>query len=264
MGARARTITAAVLCTGLAATSFGAPKEPAPVPVAYNPDKLDVIVLKDASGNLYVVVDPMGQKRDVFFGKGKTLHQQQRVLRSAEGTSWTLAVWTPRVAEFRSGYIKREENGTFIKSCWGADDAVLTELTGDKAQAVLDKSQFLSPLATRGGFMLARDDAGVYYYVDKYTDRYGGKGYRVWVGRKGAMKQLALTDVADDSAGQVFSTKTGQLRLVVGTSERGKDVTWVKGVNRTPLVYLEVGDNGPLVYRDLGIYRALGTICDNV
>lgn len=265
MGARARTITAAIVCAGLAATGLGAPKEPAPFSVAYNPEKLEVIVLEDGSHNHYVVVDPMGKNHAVFYGKGKKLNQQQRVLRTANGTSWSLSMWTPRLSEFHDGYIKRDENGTYIKSCWGADEAVLTELTGVKARAVLDKSQFMSPLATRTGYLLARDDSGIYYFVDKYTERYGGKGYRVWVGRKGAMKQLALTDVADDSAGHVFSTKTGQLRLVMGKTEQGaQEVVWVKGTNRTRLIYLDVQDNGPLVYRDLGIYGALGTICDNV
>jgi len=70
--------------------------------------------------------------------------------------------------------------------------------------------------------VFARDDAGVYYYVDRIAKVYGGKGFRVFVGKKGAMKQLALTDVASDSEGDVFSTKTGDLRLVRNHTESGK------------------------------------------
>ena len=36
----------------------------------------------------------------------------------------------------------------------------------------------------------------------------------MWAGKKGGMKQLPLVNVASDMAGEVFSTKTGDLRLV--------------------------------------------------
>ena len=91
---------------------------------------------------------------------------------------------------------------------------MLTEISGDKAKAVLDKSQFLSPGLVRRPHLLARDDMGIYYYVDKLSERHGGKAFRVFVGKRGAMKQVPLVDIAMDSAGQVFSTKTGDLRLV--------------------------------------------------
>jgi hypothetical protein len=112
--------------------------------------------------------------------------------------------------------------------------------------------------------LLARDDSGVYYYVDRIAKVYGGKGYRVFVGKKGAMKQMPLTDVASDSAGEVFSTKSGDLRLVRHNEGNKDTMTWVKGEKRLDLVFLDPDVNSVVIYKDLGIYTFLGTLCDNV
>ena len=114
--------------------------------------------------------------------------------------------------------------------------------------------------------LLARDDAGTYYYVDVIRDQYGGSGYRVFVGKKGAMKQLPLTDVATDTGGEVFATKTGDVRIVHDNSTEGvkAGATWVKGEKRTPLLTLDTDANSRVIFKDLGIYTFLGTICDDI
>src|SRR5947207_1056188 len=126
------------------------------------------------------------------------------------------------------------------------------------------KAAFLTSAIVRVPHLLARDDSGVYYYVDRYAKIYGGKGYRVYVGRKGAMKQMPLTDVASDSAGDVFSTKSGDLRLVRNSENNKETMTWVKGEKRTELVFLDTDVNSVVIFKDLGVYTFLGTLCDNV
>ncbi len=170
--------------------------------------------------------------------------------------------------EMRPGAIDRHKDGSASKTCDGKDDAALTQLTGDKAKAVLDKAQFLSPATSRRAYLLARDDSGVYYYVDairKEGDDHHGTNHRVFVGKKGAMKLLPLTDQASDSAGDVFSTKNGDLRLVKNRYDETKVTTqWVKGDKRTELVWLDVDVNSHLIYSDLGVYTFLGTLCDSL
>ena len=79
------------------------------------------------------------------------------------------------------------------------------------------------------------------------------------------MKQMALTDVASDSAGQVFSTKTGDLRLVNTTDGEARPSTkWVKGEKKTDLISLDVDANSAVIFTDLGIYKFTGTLCDNI
>jgi hypothetical protein len=255
-----------VLALGLtlsAATAVAESKEPKPFVLDLKDLKDKLIVARDAAGGTYVVL-PAGSDSRAWYGTGKTLYEQILIGRSADGDAWSLNVWAPRLAEIRPGAIDRRKDGTFAKTCDGLEDAVLTQVTGDKAKAVLDKSIFMSPALLRRPHLLARDDSGSYFYVDKLATQYGGKGYRVFVGRKGAMKQMTLTDVASDSAGQVFSTKSGDLRLVRTEQENKSSTLWVKGGKKTELIPLDTDANSPVIFNDLGVYKFIGTICDNI
>jgi hypothetical protein len=134
----------------------------------------------------------------------------------------------------------------------------LTQLTGDKAKAVLDKYQFMSSALIRKPHILARDDHGLYYYVDRLRE---GKGFRVFVGRKGAMKELPIIDMSTDAAGEVFATKSGDLRI---TNRRGdtQDAVWSRGDKKEPLIALDEFLNSPVIYAQLGVYTFTGTICE--
>jgi hypothetical protein len=237
--------------------------DPKPTAVDIKAYRSELLVFKDSAGYTYVIKpapDPV-----VFYGNGKELYSQIIVGRSADGDAWSISAYAPRVAEMRPGEIRRKKDGSVTKNCDGKDDYGLTQLTGDKAKAVLDKSVFLSPVLVRRSHLLARDDRGVYYYVDKLSRDLGGKGFRVFVGKKGAMKQLPLTDVASDSGGEIFSTKTGDLRLIdVKGTDRPVQASWIKGEKRTELLRLDVTVNSPLIFRGLGIYKFIGTLCDNL
>lgn len=238
--------------------------EPAPKPVDIKAMKPKAVVLADAQGGTYVVFRDDDAK--VFYGpSAKALHEQYIIGSSSGDGGWEFNTWAPRVPEgAHLGSIERKKDGTYQKTCGGKDDAVLTELSGDKAKAVLDKAAFLTSAIVHVPHLLARDDSGVYYYVDRLSKIYGGKGYRVFVGKKGAMKQMPLTDVASDSAGDVFSTKTGDLRLVRNSESNKETTTWVRGEKRTELVFLDADLNSVVIFKDLGVYTFLGTLCDNV
>jgi hypothetical protein len=223
------------------------------------------VVLQDAQGGTYVVF--RGDDPKVFYGpNARALYEQVIVGSSSDGAGgWEFNTWAPRVEEGpHLGSVERKQDGSYEKSCRGKDDMGLTELSGDKARAVLDKAAFLSMAIIHVPHLLARDDSGVYYYVDRFAKLYGGKGYRVFVGKKGAMKQMPLTDVASDTAGDVFSTRSGDLRLVRNTESSKQTMAWVKGGKRTELVFLDTDDNSALIFKDLGLYTFLGTLCDNV
>ena len=263
---RARGWVVAGILVGLTALAV-ADDDPKPTPVDIKTLRDKLLVFQDKAGGTYVVypTPASGEDAKVFYGTGKQLYEQINTGRSRNGDAWSLATWAPRIAETRPASIMRKDDGTFLRWCDGKDDAVLTEITGDKAKAILDKYAFLSPALVRRPHLLARDDSGVYYYVDRLDKAHGGKGYRVFVGKKGGMKQLALTDVASDSAGQVFSTKTGDLRLVNTTENQATPQTkWVKGEKKTDLIKLDTDVNSPLIFKDLGIYKFTGTLCDNI
>jgi hypothetical protein len=239
--------------------------EPAPKPVDIKALKSKAIVLADAQGGIYVVFRDDDPK--VFYGPtARTLYEQHIISSSSDGEGqWDFGTWAPRVPEgSHLGSLEHKRDGVYQKTCGGKDDAGLTELSGVRARAILDKSGFVTSAIVRVPHLLARDDSGVYYYVDRIAKLYGGKGYRVFVGKKGAMKQMPLTDIASDSAGDVFSTKSGDLRLVRNSENNKHTMTWVKGEKRTELVYLDTDINSEVIFTDLGIYRFLGTFCDNV
>ena len=235
--------------------------EPKPKPVDIKPFRDQLIVLADASGGTYVVRP--GAEPRVFYGPGKTLYEQRVTGRSANGDAWDIAAWSPRSPDFQPGSIARKADGSFEKYCSNDIHTGLTLATGDKAKAVLDKYQFVTTGIFHVPHALMRDDAGVYYYVDQLSKAYGGKGYRVFVGKKGAMKQLPLADVASDSGGEVFATKGGDLRLTI-TDSGTKTAAWGKGSKKTALIVLDVERDEAMIFRDLGVYTFIGTLCDDI
>ena len=239
-----------------------AAEDPKPKSVDIKAIRDQVIVLTDAAGGVYVVKP--GEDARMFYGTGKTLYEQVVTGRSANEDGWSVETWAPRAIGYQPGSImRRPGTGEFEKYCGGDNKTGLTQVTGDKAKAILDKSRFMTTALIRGPHALLRDDNGTYYYIDALRKEYGGKGYRVLVGKKGALKPLPLADIAIDGAGEVFATKGGALSLVIEEGEP-KSGSWKKGEKKTPLTMLDLARDTPVIYRELGVYTFLGTICDDL
>jgi len=241
--------------------------DPKPRAIDISPFKDQLRVFQDQRGGTYVVLgEALGAKETrVWYGTGKALYEQLQPRRSRNGERWSIALWAPRIPDFQPARVDRTEDGRYEASC-GNDPAVaLVELTGDKAAAALGATTLYTTATIRQAHMLARDDNGVYYYVDRLRDVYGGKGYRVLVGRKGGLKQLPLVDVATDYQGEVFSTKSGNLRLIHHEDpDKPVQSRWIKGKKTVDLLSLDVVEASRMIYRDLGIYKSIGTFCDNL
>ena len=250
----------------LAVVTGVAHAEPKPKAVDIKPFRDKLIVLQDSSGGSYVVTMQRGSDPRVFYGTGKTLYEQIVLHPGWNDESWTLQVMAPRAAMNRNATIVYKQDKTYSLFC-GDTESGLTQVTGDKAKAVLDKSAYMTTALIHRAVVLARDDHGVYYYVDAIRDIYGGKGFRLFVGRKGGMKQLPLIDIASDSDGQVFATKGGELKLVYRKSD-DPDVNdtafWIRGDKKEQLADLDVIINSPLIYGELGVYTFTGTVCDTM
>jgi hypothetical protein len=110
-------------------------------------------------------------------------------------------------------------------------------------------------------YALARDPKAIYYYVDRGATPATEKNFRLYRGPKGALKLQKMTDVASDSEGEIFATKTGSLRLILDK----KQSSWIQGKTSENLTLVPVDQNYSLIYNDLGVYsgQKLGTPCDD-
>lgn len=113
-----------------------------------------------------------------------------------------------------------------------------------------------------GPHALLRDERGVYYYVDRGIRRDNARSFRVFIGNKGKLVQQKLTNLVADSGGELFSTKSGELRLLLDEEEGN---TWIRGKSHLYLRRVPLSDNIPFIYNELGVYQGarLGTPCDD-
>ncbi len=250
----------------LASTALAGPDQAKTVDITANLDKLDVWC--DDLGTYYVVplwtgVAIKDLDKWVFVGDAKTMYQQRVIGYGSDqhGYEWTL--WSPRVrAQQANALIDSTKQNHLQLECGEKDKRQLTELKRDEALAFLKKAVFRPVLWQRHAELLARDDDGTYFYVDALDEEYGGNGLRVYAGLKGAMKPLPMTNTVKDSAGAVYATKTGSIKVV--TKNTDSTAYWIKGGKKVELTLLPVLENKYLIYRELGIYGALGVPCDDV
>ena len=120
--------------------------------------------------------------------------------------------------------------------------------------------------------LLARDDQGRYFYVDRGNTPETEKSFRLFVGPKGAMKLQKMTNAVADTEGEIFTTKSGSLRYV---TDRKNPPVWIQGGKKTKLTVVplegtdangEPVNNYQLIYNDLGVYlgERLGNPCDDL
>jgi hypothetical protein len=250
-----RTAVLLALWTPLALAA--APKPPVSKVVDIGPVKSQLQVLDDGKGHFLVVL-PFGAMEQLYWGDGQVFWAQRVSGGSSEGTvAFDRVFWEPRVRErWKASFGLKD--GVFTLRC---DDrtTVFRPTEGDKSKAILDGATFHAPRWQHRAYALARDDTGTYYYVDRSRDD-DVKDFRLWAGPRGQLKPLAMTNVVSDSEGDIFATRTGELRLVLDK----KESAWVKGKARTTLKLLPLEDNVQLIYSELGVYAGepLGTPCD--
>ncbi len=216
-------------------------------------------VLTSEAGQFYVVPATPDINGMVFFGDGKTMYQQRVIGGGTSGDgSMDFSLWAPRAIGLQQGGLDVKADGSGLAHCNVDHPTKLVPASPADTNRVLTKATFRAPLWKRQSKFLARDDNGIYFFVDVLRE--GGKGHRVYVGAKGQMKAMPMTTLVDDAAGQIYGTKRGELRIVANAGEKA---TWRKGKKSEQLVVLDPFENRYLIYRELGIYGQLGTLCDD-
>ena len=248
----------------LAVTGTAAADDPKPKAIDVKAIRDKLLLLEDTQGGTYVVLP--GADGRVFYGTSlKVVYEQIVVTKGSDGDAWNFGVYAPRLSGITPALVqRRSDNATFERWCDQAQ-MPLKLVPADRAKPILEKMQFMTSALIRRPQFFARDDAGVYFYVDQLAKQYGGEGYRVFSGKKGAMKQLPLVDVAHDTGGDVFSTKSGDVRFVIDATDHAKNSAyWIKGDKKHELTILDPENNSRVIFKDLGIYSFLGTPCDEL
>lgn len=129
----------------------------------------------------------------------------------------------------------------------------LTKIPHAETEKILATAKFETERWKREPYALARDSLGTYYYVDHYRREFGGKSYRVFIGRRGQMKPAKLKNVVDDAKGAVFRTTNGDLRLLFGPEE-SEQALWIRGKRHEELTRIPTKDSRDLIYDELGVY----------
>jgi hypothetical protein len=267
--------SAAMVVPGTASAKEAKPVAAAPVEDAA--DVLDVTALKD---RLVVVTDGKGHylasapevKDEVVDGRifyspdGKTFWEQRVQGYGSNGPgAFDITFWEPRIPEGWKRSYGRNAEGYSVQ----CDDRVtkLTLVPAADAKTLLGAAVFKKPRWKTMAYALARDDHGRYFYVDKPREPRDSKAFRVFMGQKNALKPLKMVNVVSDSQGDIFATRSGELRLLIPKNgEVQREPVWIKGKKKTALTWVPVEDNANLIYTELGVYtgQPLGTACDDL
>lgn len=224
--------------------------------------KGDLTALRDPQSNTTVLVYRAGVDQPrIFVGDGKQFFEQIVLGFTGDAPDMTNYVVAPRARPLgRSNFDLFK--GTYTYSCDEKDIVSLVNIPITEVTKILANATLRTSAVVHRTAVFARDAAGIYYFADRLHDEYGGSGFRVFVGKRGKLKQLPLVDVANDEAGMVFETKTGEIRLTVDKNKE-RTVTWnVKGKTKN-LTWLDPQLASFIIHRELGIYSGFGTLCDD-
>jgi hypothetical protein len=249
----------------------------APLPPDPKPAAADVTAVKDkltvwSDGKKHFVAMALTTDSDspVFWSNdGKSFYQLRIGGGGSEGDDKDLksldrTFWEPRVnAPYQASLdYKHKEGAPKLTIQCNERKTDLTRSPDADAKATVAGATFYKGRWQHRAYALARDNTGKYYYVDRQREPEDSKSFRLWAGQKGALKPQKMINVVSDSQGDIFSTKHGELRLIIGKQE----TSWIQNSKPLKLTWVPIEDNHVLIYTDLGVYTGepLGTPCDDL
>jgi TolB-like protein len=245
--------------------------KPAPVPWVEEPARVELgvrtrrAVFTDGAGH-YVTLVPAGIEEPLFSGDEKKLFRAWLVGGGRDGErSWSLTFWDPR---FPSGYQRTFESrdGKAVLRC-GEREIAFRHVAPQEARALLADVKPFKPRWRRYPRALARDDDGNYYLLEGARGADGKPAprddFRLWIGPKGRMVQVELTDTATDAGGLLALSRAGRFSVKHDPSGATR-AEWSTAAGTRALTWLDPEDHGSLIYTGLSVWagQSLGTPCD--
>ncbi|MCL2178470.1 MAG: hypothetical protein FWC28_06030 [Proteobacteria bacterium] len=221
-------------------------------------------------GSTYNYPDPIfwGTERMFFsqrtHGRSGTIKPRENEGEPEVFLSFEVTLWNPRI---QSGTVVKKENGELSISCEEKRKTLLKPVPAEEAKAFAEKAQFYTERWYRmNPHLTARDDTGTYYYIDRYPPNQK-ENFRLFIGKRGALKPVKLNNIVRDSAGEIFATPSGS--LYVDSNARGiQGIYWGSGEKKQALVQIPFSGTYKelsFLWDDLGLYanQKLGP-CDDI
>lgn len=249
----------AALLLGLLLPSVGL----AAPPTAPNPPREKLVLLSDGKKHYIALIPGSFNDDSLLYGDGKRFYSVPIRGGSAVDTvQFNILFVDPRF--YLQGRQQSEvtlQDKKYAVTC-GSSTTALTPVEDKEAKALLAAATFVNSPRTRKAYALARSNDGVYYFVDQGRTPETEKNFRLFIGPKGRLKLQQMTNIVSDSEGDVFSTKTGSMRLVLGK----KPPVWEQSGKQKQLLPVPIEENLAMIYTDLGVYRGeiMGTPCDDL
>lgn len=198
----------------------------------------------------------------MFYGDGKTFYRLLIDVAANDRTERSWAIVDERRG--RHGWMSElsRKDGAYAVTCRSTEDeTTLTMLPESDGRALLAKAAFKERLMDRRPYLLGRDGT-TYYYADVASTP-EDTDYRLYVGKRGAMKRLKIKHIASDSDGLVLTVPQGTLRYRIDPEE----ASWTaKAKKPVVLSFVDLLQNGELIYNELGVYvgKRFGVPCDDM
>ena len=228
-------------------------------------ERAQLVMLTDGKGHYVGVLPLKADARKLIFysSDGKLFYEQSLTSTGGEvDKRWSYLFVDPR---FESMGVFQSEldfaDGKYSLTC-GERKVPLQPVPAAEAKAKLDAATLAPSPRKWRPYALARDPKAKYYYIDHGRTKATEKDFRLFVGPKGALVEQKMTNVVSDSEGDIFSTRSGSLRMLLSK----KETFWVVKNKPNKLTLVPVEDNIAMIYNDLGIYvgQKMGTPCDDL
>jgi hypothetical protein len=246
-----------MICALLLASSTGR-GESQPADISEFQDELMVL---EAPNGHYLVTALERMRWRTFWGDSKVVYKQHGIVMSdhdGEPGNYT---------EVDSSFYDSRFDGlklSWVQGSWslrcGKEDVKLKQLSAQESDAFVDRVEFRERYWTRKPILLARDEYGTYFLVDEGIYDKSAENYHIYTGWMGNMVRSKMHLVAKDSEGSIFSTRSGDRRLIMDDEM----YRFVEDEISRPLRKVPVDENWEFIHRELGAYAGMtqGTPCD--
>jgi len=211
----------------------------------------------DGKGH-YVAYVP-GNIDVLYVGTTQKLYAQRIVSGGSEGDKrLEFYFWEPRTRAPAEAEFQMRE-GKFTLTC-AKKQLAFTPVPKAQGDALLKKMKLFKPRWQRRGYAIARDEEGVYYYVDHLREPDDNTDFQLYIGEAGSLVPVETRVVASDRDGDIFGTPDGKLRF----SHQAREAEWMQNGTKHKLKYFDIVDLAQDVYTKFGVYKgeSLGTPCD--